>query len=100
MLTNLNFIPRLLGTEVQCHDIWHGSNKAAPSYLSWAAPEEYWAFWDDSELQRARNLWARLFRDVKYFYGKRQLLQREILPFFLLSHLFISNLFGTMTHLQ
>ena len=56
MFANLYIIPRLLGMEVQCHDIWHGSNKAAPSYLSWI-PDEYWGLWDERELEWARELW-------------------------------------------
>ena len=56
MLANLYILPQLLGLEVRRHDIWHSSNTAEPSYLSWI-PEEYWALWSEAERQWADRLW-------------------------------------------
>ena len=56
MFANLYIIPRLLGMEVRRHDMWHGSNTAEPSYLSWV-PEEYWDLWNESDRQWAAGLW-------------------------------------------
>ncbi len=54
MLANLYILPRLLGLEVRRHDIWHGSNIAEPSYLSWI-PAEYWALWSTEDRRWAPN---------------------------------------------
>ena len=56
MLANLYILPRLSGLQVRRHNIWHGSNTAEPSYLSWI-PEEYWALWSVAERQWAGRLW-------------------------------------------
>lgn len=56
MFANLYVIPRLLGMEVRCHDIWHGSNTAEPSYLDWI-PEEYWGLWTEPDREWAAGLW-------------------------------------------
>lgn len=54
MVRNLYLIPALIGEEPDIPEIRHGSNWEEPDYVEYAPPE-YFALWDESELDWARK---------------------------------------------
>ena len=57
MLSNLYLIPRLLGTEQDEIDMWHGSNLSEKDYIE-TFPDELFALWEPAALQWADEVYS------------------------------------------